>query len=540
MRRGSTTTAISVLLTFLLLGGVFAATSRARVLVGGREVIAAPAPVFDGKRVLVPVGALRSFGASHILSQDRKTVTVMAQNGASADVHTVDVEGTPMAPLDRVLQIVGADSAWDSAQRVLTVTARVLSVEFADGVLRVNCSIPVACSSHLWDNKLVVEIPGARLATDAREVYIGTPLVQRARLGESQPNTTRVVLDLNKAVGWRVESEPIASQLVVRVDETLPRPTASVEPAAKPWVAGPFTVATMRIDTVDDERFELVISTSSKGAASVDYGVAPPQVVLNLPRAALSDTFEAPDANHPLIGALKVAPGPGAVKVIIDLTRIAAYSTVVDESSIRLVVRRPEKSGGSLADKLVVIDPGHGGSQRGAAFGSVYEKDLNFRISMELVAALEKEGARTLLTRSGDITLGLAERPQTAVDAGADFFISIHCNSNGTPNSASGVETYYHADEPDPRAMAYAVHAAVIKATGMRDMKARSDSRLYASGLAVLRRLKGTGIPGVLLECGYLNHSGDRGKLVDANFRKKLAAGVVAGLKAYVEGTPIK
>lgn len=503
-------------------------------------MIAAPAPVFDGKRVLAPVGALRSLGAGHVLSQDRKTVTILAQSGASADVHTVDIDGTPMVPLDRVLQIVGADSAWDSAQRVLTVTARVLSVEFADGLLRVNCSIPVACSSHLWDKKLVVEIPGARLATDAREVYIGAPLVQRARLGESQPNTTRVVLDLNKAVGWRVESEPIASQLVIKVDESLPRPSVSVEPAVRVGASGPFTVAAMRVDTVDDERFELVISTSSRGAASVDYGVAPPQVVLNLPRAALSDTFEGPGTDHPLIGAMKVEPRSGAVRVTIDLTRIVAYSTVIDESSIRLTVRRPEKSGGPLADKLVVIDPGHGGSQRGAAFGSIYEKDLNFRISMELVAALEKEGARARLTRSSDITLGLAERPQTAVDADADFFISIHCNSNGTPNSASGVETYYHADEPDPRALAYALQAAVIKATGMRDMKARSDSRLYASGLAVLRRLKGTGIPGVLLECGYLNHSGDRGKLVDASFRKKLAAGVVAGLKAYVEGTPIR
>ena len=68
----------------------------------------------------------------------------------------------------------------------------------------------------------------------------------------------------------------------------------------------------------------------------------------------------------------------------------------------------------------------------------------------------------------------------------------------------------------------------------MRDGNARK------CGFMVLHLLQNTGIPGVLVECGYLNHSGDRAKLLDANYRKKLAAGIAAGLKTYVEGTPIQ
>jgi N-acetylmuramoyl-L-alanine amidase len=74
----------------------------------------------------------------------------------------------------------------------------------------------------------------------------------------------------------------------------------------------------------------------------------------------------------------------------------------------------------------------------------------------------------------------------------------------------------------------------------MCDRRARSDRSLYSSGLAVLRRLSGSGIPGILVECGYLNTASDRKKLLDADYRKKVAEGIVAGLKAYVEGTEIK
>ncbi len=44
----------------------------------------------------------------------------------------------------------------------------------------------------------------------------------------------------------------------------------------------------------------------------------------------------------------------------------------------------------------------------------------------------------------------------------------------------------------------------------------------------------------VLVECGYLNSSADRARLLNAEYRRKLAEGIVAGLRAYVEGTPIK
>jgi N-acetylmuramoyl-L-alanine amidase len=216
------------------------------------------------------------------------------------------------------------------------------------------------------------------------------------------------------------------------------------------------------------------------------------------------------------------------------------YSVEISDTAVIVHARPPDKSGGTLAGKLVVIDPGHGGKEKGAMAGGVMEKDLNLQIARKLASALAKQGARTLLTRDSDQLMGLVARAQLAIDRGADFFVAVHCNSNLVPDSATGIETYFHAQEPSPKVLAYSVHDGVCKYTGMRDRHPRSDQSLYAPGLCVLRTLSGSSIPGILLECGYVNNSADRAKLLDARYQSKLAAGIVAGLKAYVEGVPVE
>jgi N-acetylmuramoyl-L-alanine amidase len=162
-------------------------------------------------------------------------------------------------------------------------------------------------------------------------------------------------------------------------------------------------------------------------------------------------------------------------------------------------------------------------------------------MAKELAEALNKQGAKTLFSRDCDIERGLAERARMAINQDADFFIALHCNSNLVPNTATGIETYYHRDEPSPKTLAYMIHQGAIKYTGMRDRGALSDRVLpYTTGLGVLRTLTGSGVPGILLECGYINNSSDRARLLSEAYRSKLIGGVVAGLKAYVEGATVQ
>ncbi|MCI4398898.1 MAG: N-acetylmuramoyl-L-alanine amidase [Acidobacteria bacterium] len=105
---------------------------------------------------------------------------------------------------------------------------------------------------------------------------------------------------------------------------------------------------------------------------------------------------------------------------------------------------RPSKAANQF---LVVIDPGHGGGDTGAiGKGGLQEKDVALAISQKLAAVLEKSGVTTLLTRSTDIYVPLAQRTAIANYNRADVFISIHLNASPA-SSAKGSETYFMSRE---------------------------------------------------------------------------------------------
>lgn len=105
-----------------------------------------------------------------------------------------------------------------------------------------------------------------------------------------------------------------------------------------------------------------------------------------------------------------------------------------------------------LADKVIVLDAGHGGESRGAlgAHGNgKNEADLNLAIALRLRERLEALGATVYLTRDSDVDMTLAERTEFARSVKPDLFISIHQNSmpyDADISSVSGVSAYYYAE----------------------------------------------------------------------------------------------
>ena len=93
--------------------------------------------------------------------------------------------------------------------------------------------------------------------------------------------------------------------------------------------------------------------------------------------------------------------------------------------------------------RTIVIDAGHGGVDPGAVSGNIYEKDINFKIALELERML-KEGlpdVKVIQTRRTDVKVNLYERGNIANRANADLFVSIHVNASEKP-SANGHSTY--------------------------------------------------------------------------------------------------
>jgi N-acetylmuramoyl-L-alanine amidase len=174
---------------------------------------------------------------------------------------------------------------------------------------------------------------------------------------------------------------------------------------------------------------------------------------------------------------------------------------------------------------VVVIDPGHGGRDRGGMPGQVLpEKPFTLDVGIRLARILRAQTRiKVVLTRTGDYFVSLPERTRIAnAYAGINaVFVSIHFNGAWRVG-AYGIETYYY----NPRAyrLAALIHPRVIQAMGSIDRGIRHR------GYFVLRRNR---LPAVLVECGFLTNRAEAARILQPAARENLARAIAAGIEAY-------
>ena len=185
----------------------------------------------------------------------------------------------------------------------------------------------------------------------------------------------------------------------------------------------------------------------------------------------------------------------------------------------------------SKTDKLVVIDPGHGGYETGAAANGMYEKHLNLDIANRLNALLKSKGVKTYIIREDDSYIGLYERAYIANDLKASLFVSIHNNAwNATAN---GTETLYNTSDPNAVQInsikfAQIVQPYLVNTLGTFDRKIVERPRLV-----VLRK---TLMPAILTEIAFMDNYEDASRLKTSDFKQKAAQALCDGiLKALGE-----
>ncbi len=306
----------------------------------------------------------------------------------------------------------------------------------------------------------------------------------------------------------------------------------------------PVDIHNLVLRAESDRLMRLDIATSGRSAAFMHYSPDSSQLIVDVPNATLrlnsADAMEQ-QTNHPLITGLhasQVQLSPPMVRIALDMSRVIGFSVSQFNDRLSVELRLPTNATGALADKLIVIDPGHGGSSSGAlgrGEGVFYEKDVTLALALKLRKDLEECGARVVMTRDSDIDVPLYDRPRLANQIGADLFISIHNDSNGRSNSASGTSTYYHLGDPNSRALAACVQKEVVAVSGLPSRGVLSDGIMYHNGFAVLRVSK---MPAVLCEVAYINNSRDRAALTSSEFQLRVAHAMCEGLRNYVEGNP--
>ena len=185
---------------------------------------------------------------------------------------------------------------------------------------------------------------------------------------------------------------------------------------------------------------------------------------------------------------------------------------------------------------LVVIDPGHGGSDPGAIGykdGEIYltESFANLDISLRLYELLKSQGVSVAMTRTTDVYVGLKERAEYANNLDASLFICVHNNSATTPAANGSMVYYYTGDTDAVTEKAYGItskNLAKLIHEGILEQGKRFDRKIADGSKFVV--LYSTNMPAILTECAFISNDEERELLNSEEFRQKLATGIASGV----------
>ncbi len=222
-------------------------------------------------------------------------------------------------------------------------------------------------------------------------------------------------------------------------------------------------------------------------------------------------------------------------ELMLELDNVYAHIIMEDEEYYYIGLKKPSE----VYDRILVIDAGHGGKDAGALSRdeSVYEKNINIAILLELKQLLDQEDIKVYYTRIGDDKVYLKPRVALANAVDCDYFISIHCNASGSTRP-SGTEIFYYATEfkqVSTKALATIFSDEIENATALSN---RGLIPLKKDDIYILNH---SNVPAILIEAGYMTNSKDLEYLNQKDNQKAIAWGIYNGiLRAYKELEPVR
>jgi len=208
----------------------------------------------------------------------------------------------------------------------------------------------------------------------------------------------------------------------------------------------------------------------------------------------------------------------------------------------------------NLQGKIIVLDPGHGGSAKEATYGDIRESELVLDISNSIKEELQRNGATVFLTRDRDKTISLNERRDIANSHNPDLFFSIHVNDlqggcgDGTETYVFCAETQEKVDDGERDIVsldkcnvknsyyeeslraAGEIHPVIVRLLGTRNRGIAGGDFSVLEGILTPKVIEA---PALLIETGFLCNENDRDKLLSADFQNKIAIAITQGANEF-------
>lgn len=273
-----------------------------------------------------------------------------------------------------------------------------------------------------------------------------------------------------------------------------------------------------------------------KGIAALGYttDISSSKVEILFKNAVPGMAPSSKNFNSPLIKSLTFeSSGDNATLMTLKTTRPAKFSIGSNSDGSEVNIIFVDQSEMDSREPLVVLDPGHGGSDPGACGNNLQEKDINLAIALQAGQLLEQRGIRVAYTRQTDDFVGLGDRPKIANMYNAAVFVSIHCNSS-TSSSPSGTETYcyYPLSRPDLYVqkderynLALMLQQELIAKLG------RNNRGVKEGNLQVLRDSE---MPSALVEIAFVSNPTEAGLLGQSYYQELAAEAIADAIEKYM------
>ena len=437
----------------------------------------------------------------------------------STEAQVQIVNGSVMVPLRLVAEQLGYTVKWDNITKTATI-------EQAGTMLKLVLNNPTA------------DAAGRPVKLDNPPFLSGNVTLVPLRFVSEETGTK---------VGWDNNTKTVMLSSPVKVPEQPIPPLAGSE------------------TTLTDLSFsdnKLTIKIQGTVTPSVFAMTAKDRIVVDLPNTSFSESFvQSPLLSNKQNGTMIVngspdvtsiryslfSTVPSTIRIVLDLNSAKTYNVTNANNGLVIIdlngnlpvstpdativpvlpIATPTPVITASAQKLVVIDAGHGGKDPGGiSLNKHNEKDFTLSTVLKIQKLMEKEpNLKVVLTRSDDRYPTLQDRAKVANDLRADLFVSIHANSipAGSTSNPSGTETYY--TRKDSLAFAQTIHKYLVPATGLSDRGVRQSS-LYVT--------RETHMPAILLECGFLSNAKDESLMYSEDFQQRVAEAVVSGIKEYL------
>ena len=530
------------------------------LVVAGQRVESPSRFVVAGEEIFAPLlPGLKHLGARADLTPDAIRITTSSRReiliSRSRPEATLDGMLRPLPAVPRrsgrelalparaVGSLLGCAVRWEEGSRTLFLHpwVRTFSLEtLADRYrLTVGSEGPITYRSAKMEEppRLVVDLLNADLADIPGDLRLEESYIRAARIRQNalapapEGDVVRVVIDLEEWRPYRIRASEDRCQLQVE----FPLPTTRELPVDGPRVI----LSGIGFQRLSPRLAAVKLSVFGKPVCSSGVTEEPPSVWVEVANADNRIEERSLEVSDRIVSGVSVAPvaeNPAAQRVTIALREAVPHSVISESGEVRVLLGRTE-----MSELCFVIDAGHGGHDPGAIGRSgLQEKEVNLDIALRVRRELEATGARVILTRTDDRPVipwrasnqrehrrELLARCALANNAGADLFLSIHCNAReSNPAAIRGTETYYRKRDSIP--FAEVVQEEMVRAVGLPD-----GGVLYHPRPIIV--LYQTNMPAVLVEVGYLSHPADERELATSELRERAAQGMVNGIKRYVE-----